>query len=76
MLTTQTREFIVSLYDIIEGPNGISMKETKIPFDFYKMFSTLWKLKERLESIKIFLRQIKMLTTQTREFIAQTWWRQ
>ena len=29
------------LYDIIDGPNGICMKETKIPFDFYKMFSTL-----------------------------------
>ena len=27
--------------DIIDGPNGICMKETKIPFDFYKMFSTL-----------------------------------
>ena len=30
------------LYDIIDGPNGICMKETKIPFDFYKMFLTLW----------------------------------
>ena len=41
MLTTQTREFIALLYDIIDGPNGICMKETKIPFDFYKMFLTL-----------------------------------
>ena len=64
------------LYDIIEGPNSICMKETKIPFDFYKMFSRLWKLKEKVNSIKIFLKQIKMLTTQTRESIAQTWWRQ
>ena len=41
MLTTKTRKFIASLYDIIDSPNGICMKETKIPFDFYKMFMTL-----------------------------------
>ena len=62
-----------ALFAIIDSPHGICKYERN-PNSFLKMFSTYLRMKEVVNSIKIFLRQIKMLTTQTREFIASLYY--